>query len=179
MDYQHLVWTEESRKEVYRSKVFTVRETQCRSPMGETNTYQILDASDWAIIIPTLNERFVMVRQWRHGANQLSLEFPGGVIEKGETPDQAAARELEEETAYKAGTITKLGAFSPNPAIMSNHVYFFLAQDLSPLPSQHLDDDEFLDVQLMNQADFAANLGKPPLIHALMGAAYALYLNRG
>jgi 8-oxo-dGTP pyrophosphatase MutT (NUDIX family) len=117
-----------------------------------------------------------MVRQWRHGAAQLSLEFPGGVIERGEEPMAAAARELSEETAYKAGRIVSLGSCSPNPAIMANHVHFFLAEDLQPLEGQNLDEDEYVDVELVPVDEVIQNMGHSPYIHALMGTALTLYL---
>lgn len=120
-------------------------------------------------------KQFVMVRQWRHGSQELSLEFPGGVCEIGEDPETAAVRELREETAYAEGSITKLGAFSPNPAIMSNQVHFFAAEDLKSLGNQNLDDDEYVDVVLVPIHEVFQGMGKPPYIHALMGTALALY----
>jgi 8-oxo-dGTP pyrophosphatase MutT (NUDIX family) len=121
-------------------------------------------------------EQFVMVRQWRHGAEALSLEFPGGVFEHGEDPVEAAARELREETAYRPGKIRKLGEMSPNPAIMANRVHFFLAGDLHPTGNQELDADEYVDVVLVSPEEALRNMGRPPYIHALMAAAMALYL---
>jgi hypothetical protein len=59
---------------------------------------------------------------------------------------------------------------------MSNHVHFFLAEDLSPLPSQHLDADEFVDAELIPCGEVVKNMGKKPYIHGLMAAALALYL---
>jgi 8-oxo-dGTP pyrophosphatase MutT (NUDIX family) len=140
-----------------------------------------MDAPDWAIVVPVLDtpqgRKFVMVRQWRHGARELSLEFPGGVFERGEEAPRAAERELREETAYQAGKIAILGEFNPNPAIMSNKVYFFLAQDLKPLPGQNLDEDEYVDVVLVSQDEVIRGMGRGgPFIHALMGTALALYL---
>ena len=178
----HLVWKEENRKTVFTCPIFTVEERYCRSPVHDLKTYTVLDTSDWAIIIPVLEtesgKEFVMVRQWRHGARELSLEFPGGVFEKGEDAPAAAARELREETGYSAGRIEKLGMFNPNPAIMSNRVHFFLALDLEPPAGQELDEDEYVEVETVPFEEVLNGLGRPPYIHALMGTAMALFLKR-
>jgi len=177
-----LTWQEEDRKTVFTCPVFRVEERLCRSPNDDLKTFTILDASDWAIVIPVLEteqgRKFVMVRQWRHGARELSLEFPGGVFEKGENAESAAARELKEETGYSAGRIQKLGEFSPNPAIMSNRVHFFLATDLSSLVGQQLDEDEYVEVEIHAVEEVLNGIGKPPHTHALMGTAMALYLQQ-
>ena len=177
-----LNWKEESRKTVYAAKVFSVNELTCRSPADELRTYTVLDTTDWAIVIPVLEtgrgREFVMVRQWRHGARELSLEFPGGVFDKGEESYQAAARELREETGYTAGKMTKLGEFNPNPAIMSNQVHFFLAEELTSTGAQELDEDEFVNVETVAWEEVVHGMGKRPYIHALMGTALALYLPR-
>ena len=180
----NLIWDEESRKTVFTCPVFSVSERLCRPPdAGQTailKPYTVLDTRDWAIVIPVLEteqgRKFVMVRQWRHGARELSLEFPGGVFEKGENPEIAGARELREETGYTAGKIETLGVFSPNPAIMSNRVHFLLALDLNPPLEQELDEDEYVEVETVPWKEVFHGLGKPPYIHALMGTAMALYL---
>jgi 8-oxo-dGTP pyrophosphatase MutT (NUDIX family) len=117
-----------------------------------------------------------MVRQWRHGSRELSLEFPGGVIEKGEDVLAAARRELREETAYQAGKIRKLGEFRPNPALMSNTVHIFLAENLHHTGAQELDEDEYLEVSSVTPREVLRGMGKAPYVHALMGSALALYL---
>jgi 8-oxo-dGTP pyrophosphatase MutT (NUDIX family) len=106
------------------------------------------------------------------------MEFPGGVIEKGEPPCDAAARELREETAYNAGKITKIGECSPNPAIMSNRVHFFLAENLQDMGKQDLDEDEYVETELVSAAEVFTNMGRAPYIHALMGTALSLYLQK-
>ena len=179
---EKLIWNEESRRNVFACPIFSISERLCRSPADGNilKPYTVLDTSDWAIVTPVLEtgrgREFVMVRQWRHGARDLSLEFPGGVFEKGEEAAAAAARELREETGYRAGKIEKLGEFNPNPAIMSNRVYFFLASDLEQPIEQELDEDEYVEVEAVPWKEVLQGMGKPPYIHALMGTALALYL---
>ena len=182
METSDLVWTEESRRTVYRSPVLSVRDTECRSPEGGLKTFTVIDAADWVIAVPAAEEggarRFLMVRQWRHGSRELSLEFPGGVIEPGETSEAGARRELEEETAWTPGRLVHLGTMNPNPAIMSNRVHFYLATELRPLSGQNLDEDEFVEARWIDEAALRAGMGKPPYVHALTAAALALYLTR-
>jgi len=184
MKNDHLKWTEENRKKVFDCRIFSVWESYCKSPdpqhnNGEALTFSVIEAKDWAIVIPVIEsqngKQFVMVWQWRHGSQCLSLEFPGGVFEPGENPEAAAARELYEETGYTPRKIKKLGEFSPNPAIMSNRVHFFLAEDLEGDGKQKLDDDEFVEVALVDAQEVMQCMGKPPYIHALMGTALSLY----
>jgi len=178
----HLKWNEENCRTVFTCPIFSVSERLCRSPVKKLKTYTILDTMDWAIVIPALDtergREFVMVRQWRHGAREISLEFPGGVFESGENPATGAARELREETGYSAGRLEKLGEFNPNPAIMSNRVHFFLALDLKPPAQQELDEDEYVEVETVPWEAVLSGMGKPPYIHALMGTALSLYLGQ-
>ena len=178
----HLIWKEEGRKTVFDCSVFKVGERYCRSPENELNTYIVLDTSDWVIVVPVLEtangKEFVMVRQWRHGACELSMEFPGGVFEKNEDAATAAARELREETGYSSGKLEKLGVFNPNPAIMSNNVHFFLARDLGAPSKQDLDEDEYMEVEIIQCDKAMKGMGKSPYIHALTGTAMALYLQK-
>ena len=184
MDEKKLVWKEESRKRVFDGKIFSVWESSCSPPVlrpdkGGSRTFSVIDAMDWATIVPVIDTpegiKFLMVWQWRSGSKSLSLEFPGGIIEKGENPQEAAARELWEETGYKPGKVIKIGEFSPNPAIMSNQVHFFLAENLIDTGRQNLDEDEYMETELVDIDEVSQGMGQPPYIHALMGSALTLY----
>ena len=183
MSHSHLIWTEESRRERYKAGVMSLWDIECRSVAGKKSTFSVIESPDWVNIIPVLRNpegtQFVMVRQWRHGSKEISVEFPGGIIEDGEDPEAAARRELEEETAFTTGNIIKLGSFRPNPAIMSNTVHFFLAQDLTALERQNLDEDEIIDVLQIDEKEVIANMGKAPYIHSLSAAILALYIIKG
>jgi len=184
MDKKQLIWTEQERKQVFNSRVFSVWESKCKAPETlqeerESQVFTVIDAKNWAIVVPVIDspngKKFVMVWQWRHGSQCLSLEFPGGVIEHGEIPEEAAVRELYEETGYKPQKIEKIGEFSPNPAIMSNRVHFFLAENLTGGGRQNLDEDEYVETVLVDIDEVIQGMGKEPYIHALMGTALALY----
>ena len=182
METSHLIWTEESRREEYRTGVMSVYAKDCISPEGKKRNFTFIDCPDWVNVIPVINtpsgRQFVLVRQWRHGSQEISVEFPGGILESGEDPEIGARRELEEETAYRAGRLVKLGAVRPNPAIMTNMVHFYLAEDLIPLAGQNLDEDEFLDVEIIGEKELLENMGKPPYVHSLSAAALAFFLLR-
>ena len=182
METSHLIWTEEKRQEKYRSGIMTLFDIECRSPEGKMQTFSVIDCPDWVNVIPVMESpegrQFLMVHQWRYGSAELSVEFPGGIIEPGEDPQAGAERELEEETAYRAGSLIKLGSFRPNPAFMSNTVHFYLAEDLTPLSGQNLDEDEFVDVLRVDEKEVIANMGKAPYIHSLSAAALMLYMRK-
>ena len=172
---KNLEWKKEGEKKLLETVVFTVNETTSISPNGETGHYVIMDAPDWVIVIPEIDGNFLMVKQWRHGNNTLSIEFPGGVINKGEKPEDAAKREMEEETGYKAGTLTYLGCANPNPALMKNRVHFFAAEDLQVLGKQNLDEDEFVEYMMIPCDEVYRKIGSEEYPHALMMSALLKY----
>jgi 8-oxo-dGTP pyrophosphatase MutT (NUDIX family) len=178
-----LIWTLKNRKNIFSTRIFNIAELESLSPNGEPGTFTVMDAPDWAIIIPVLKkdneDHFVMVRQWRHGSQELSLEFPGGVFDPGEDGRAAAIREMQEETGFIANKMEYAGIFSPNPAIMSNQVHFFIARDLIDTGKQDLDEDEFVDIEIIPAKEVIAGMGRPPYVHALMASALCFYLREG
>ena len=175
MAQNSLEWAEKEKGELLKTKVLTVNEITSVAPNGETGDYIVMDAPDWVIVIPELNGNFLMVKQWRHGNKSLSIEFPGGVINHGEAPEDAAKREMQEETGYSAGTLTYLGSANPNPALMRNHVHFFAAGDLIGTGIQHLDEDEFVEYMQIPIEEVYANIGSEVYPHALMMSALLAY----
>jgi ADP-ribose pyrophosphatase len=111
-------WIHEGRELVADMKVFRVHKVRSRSPRtGGYFELSLLEASDWVNVVALTPEReIVLVRQFRHGTADFTLEIPGGMIDKGERPPQAAGRELCEETGYIGDAPVLLGAVTPNPA---------------------------------------------------------------
>ena len=173
-----LAWKNLSRKEVYSGQVFTVFEKLSEGPEGLKGKFSVIEARDWAVVVPLVttsgSPEFLMVRQYRHGSDGSSLEFPGGTVEKGEEPRAAAARELAEETGWASDTILHAGSVYPNPAIQSNHFHVFLALDPRPSVSRNLDEHEVVDALLVPASSVMDGMGEGEMSHALMATALFL-----
>ncbi len=176
MTENELKWTTVSRRELLHTPVFDVLGQQERTAAGLEGEYIAIDAPDWVMVIPEYRGSFLLVRQWRHAAECLSLEFPGGVADGGEDPAAAAERELMEETGFKPKSLIRLGVVSPNPALFKNRYHVYLARDLVPTGEQKLDDDELLTYELMKIDDVIDAYGSGEFTHGLMGTALAFYL---
>ena len=175
---ESLKWTVEETRLLLHTPVFDVLEQEERAAAGPAGVYVAMTAPDWVMVIPVLGEDFVMVRQWRHAAQRPTVEFPGGVRDGDEDPAETAARELLEETGFRAGKLTRLGSVSPNPALFSNTFHCYLAEDLVPTGVQHLDADEVLTYERRPIREVLASFGSPEFSHALMGTALAFYLQK-
>ncbi|MDR1786753.1 MAG: NUDIX hydrolase [Spirochaetaceae bacterium] len=171
-----LIWKRQGGESLLETPVFSVEGVRELSPQGEERRYYIIGAADWVTVIPLLESgKFVMVRQWRHGEGRVNVEFPGGVINPGESPREGARRELLEETGYTPGELVPLGTLNPNPALFTNRHHFFLARELSNTGSLHLDDDEFLRPLVEDPETVWDRICSGEYSHALMAACAFLY----
>jgi ADP-ribose pyrophosphatase len=124
-----------------------VRVDRCELFNGRVIEPLILEFGAWITVVGlTRQQEVLLIRQYRHGVERVIWELPGGIVEPGESPLQAAKRELLEETGYGGETFIGLGAISPNPANHTNQVHSFLALDVDRVTGQHLDDTEEIDV---------------------------------
>ncbi|MBU1702225.1 MAG: NUDIX domain-containing protein [Candidatus Eisenbacteria bacterium] len=121
-------WKLTSRRTLFESAPFRLREDRLVSPRtGDEAPYYVMECADWVNVVAlTDDDQLVLVRQYRFGRETFTLEIPGGVVERGEDPAIAAARELREETGYACGAIEPLGWHEPNPAIQNNRVHSFV-----------------------------------------------------
>lgn len=161
-------------------RIFRLRRDQNRSPeTGQAHDFYVLEAPDWINVIPLTPEgKVVLIRQYRHGTREVSLEIPGGMVdeEDGE-PAEAARRELLEETGYEATEMIPLGQVTPNPAILNNCCYTFLAKDARRVAPPQFDGTEYIELSLAEIEEIPALIGSGQISHALVVAAFYHYAN--
>jgi ADP-ribose pyrophosphatase len=155
---------------------------KCELPNGNLLDATIIEFRSWANVLAlTKDGEVVLVKQYRHGVCEVLLEFPGGVVEDGETPEEGVRRELLEETGYTAPRLIEVGRLYPNPAFQTNTMYCFLAMEVEKVSEQNLDAGEDIEVQLvpLNNLIELARRGEFP--HALETAVLfqaLLYMDR-
>jgi ADP-ribose pyrophosphatase len=158
-------------------RIFSIRTDTTLSPRtGAEHEFYVIESGDWVNVIPiTADQQVVMIKQYRHGSRQITLEIPGGLVDPGDTPETAASRELLEETGYRAEEWKKIGVVNPNPAIFCNRCHTFLARNLTKVGNPTPDQTEDIDVVLLPLSDIAGLIHKGVIDHALVIAAFYWY----
>jgi 8-oxo-dGTP pyrophosphatase MutT (NUDIX family) len=133
----------------------------------------MLKAGDWVNIVAlTPEEEVVLVRQFRHGVRDFTLEIPGGMVDKGETPAQASIRELREESGYAGDEPMLLGIVTPNPAFLNNRCYTYLLENCRRIGEPELDQGEDLEVLTRPLCDIPGIIASGAIDHALVVCAF-------
>jgi 8-oxo-dGTP pyrophosphatase MutT (NUDIX family) len=125
-------WQQLSSRLVVQDRWMTLRADVCELADGQEKApYYVIEERDWAhCMAVTRDNRIILVRQYRHAAGVLCTELPGGVIDDGESPQQAAQRELREETGYVSDDWQSMGSFYANPARQTNRLHLFIARNV-------------------------------------------------
>ena len=145
-------------------------------PRMDVNTFRM---SDWCNVIAlTPDDKLVLVWQYRFGTGEMSLEVPGGVIDPGESPLEAAVRELREESGFEAESFELLTSVEPNPAMQGNLCHAFVARGAVRTSPQQFDELEELEVVLVDLADLPSLLDERVIRHALVVSALETFLRR-
>lgn len=159
-------------------RIFSVREDFYTHPEKEgERSFFVIEASDWVnVIAVTEDDEIVVIRQHRPGIGAVRLEIPGGIIEPGEEPIVAAARELAEETGYRGDTPELICAVEPNPATHNNHCFSYLVRNAKRDIARDLDHDEVIDVERLPFSELGALIESGELSHALLQLPLLHYL---
>jgi len=150
-----LKWQKLSTRYLVKEQWATLRVDTCDLQNGIVkDDYFVLEYPNWVNAVAlTVDNEVIMVRQYRHAGDIISLEIPGGVIDGDEKPEDAVRRELLEETGYSFQTIALIATLYPNPATANNVTYTYLLTGGIKTQEQHLDEHEILNVEKYSIAE--------------------------
>ncbi len=179
-DGECLKWKTGEKRRVFSSPILSV-DLSKRTHGEKKGEFVTLSLPDWVSVIPWTRDPssgepvFLMERQFRHGSETVTCEFPAGLVEKGESACDAARRELMEETGYEAD-LCLLASFNPNPAFMTNTQSFFLAENLVRTGKQMLDENEEIETLFVPVEHVIRKMGEGAYSNGIMLAALFCFL---
>lgn len=159
------------------TRVFDVHAVRYHHPVrGTERDFVVVRAPDWVnVLAVTPDDRVVLVKQFRYGIDEFSLEIPGGVMEPGEDPVTAGLRELREETGFSGQSALLLGSVHPNPAIQSNRCHFVLVEGATASHGPEWDADEEIRVSTEPVDRVLALARSGAIVHGLVLNALMLF----
>jgi ADP-ribose pyrophosphatase len=138
-----------SSSRVYDGRILNLRVDQVVLDGGRATTREIVEHLGAAAIVPiTEDGSVVLVRQYRYAVSADLLEVPAGTLEAGETPEECAARELEEETGYRSAQLMKVMEFFPAPGYTTEKIHVYLARGLRRTEAK-TEEDEQITVEIL------------------------------
>lgn len=161
-------WRISQSEQILKTPIFSIDKHKATND-EKSGTFYKLNAPDWInVIAQTKDGQIVLIYQYRHGIDKVSLEIPGGAIDANEEPLETAKRELKEETGYESPNWIYLGKTSVNPAFMSNYTFLFLATECELTSKQELDPMEEIQVICVSKQVFIEKLLNEEIDHSLI-----------
>jgi 8-oxo-dGTP pyrophosphatase MutT (NUDIX family) len=163
-------WIRGRERTLAQTRVLELREVRYDHPArGTSRDFTVIDAPDWVNVLAlTPGGHLVLVRQFRFGIDDFSLEVPGGVIEAGEDPVAAGGRELAEETGFTGARARLLGSVHPNPAIQNNRCHLVLVEDAVRTGALAWDPEEEIETTTAPVAEVLAWARSGRITHSLV-----------
>jgi ADP-ribose pyrophosphatase len=160
--------------------VFRTRRDHVRSPVdGSRYAFDIVESAEAVTVVPiTPDGRLVLIQQFRHGTRRVTLEFPGGILDPGETVVECARRELREETGWTGGVAERIGTLEMNPGWQTARLHIVRLVGIEPDgPGTHGPDEDIL-VRTISRGELLRMLQDGSFDSAGSVAALALHLWR-
>ena len=178
-------WNISKESTLFKKGMINITEMESiREQDNKKGVFYRFNFTDWVNVIPVTSDgKLLLVKQWRHGTEDISIEIPGGLSDPDELPEESAIRELREETGYTSEDWIYLGAVRPNPAIQTNKCHIYLALDAKLTDKTDFDPDEELETLEISfeEADIWVSEGR--ITNAITLAAFSLlkskYAGRG
>lgn len=181
MTRRELSWKLLNSTQVADCRVFTVHRHLSQPPnSSETFDFYVLRCNNWVEVIPmTKNREVILVEQYRPGTHSVTLEIPGGIIDPtDESSQKAGARELLEETGYRAEEVIHIGRNYPNPPVQGNYCDVFLATNVEMVQQPTFDKFEDIELKIVPYDQIPDLIRTGAISHGLVVAAFyylALY----
>jgi ADP-ribose pyrophosphatase len=173
-------WERLGSERLLANRYFSLRSDRLRLPDGGIkDPYFVLERPDAAIIVPiTERNEVVLVRQYRPPLEMMELGLPAGLVEEGERPEEAARRELAEETGYTGGEWDPLGSLASSPSLKDNWAYLFLARGVEETAAPDPDEHELVEVVKVPLEDLRGLVHSGKIVSSSGVAAVMLALER-
>jgi ADP-ribose pyrophosphatase len=138
-----------SSEPIFQGRVISLQVDTVRLPNGETAAREIVKHPGAVAVLALLDDRMLVVEQYRKPLEKSQVEIPAGKLDAGENPLDAAKRELEEETGYRCGSIELVCSFYTSPGFSDEILHLYVAQGLTK-GTVNLDADEFLECESLS-----------------------------